>query len=117
MTKPEGGKGPYATERRKGAFGSYWWVVGPGFNELNPLVFYVPDAATRTELLLNTAYAAGLASRDDLRKALEEASRHSTYGEDDEYGIRCCCKVPDYLPHAKHCELTKALSADEEAGK
>lgn len=113
MTKQEGGKGPYSVE----PFGEgQRYIKGP-FPPGTVLVTVGLEEGTVISKMCNMAYAAGRESRDDLRKALEEASRHSTYGEDDEYGIRCCCKVPDYLPHAKHCELTKALSADEEAGK
>lgn len=103
MTEPEGGKWPYDFRIVAGNI----ILNSRGSVEAQGLICAA----------LADAYAAGRASREPLRKALFEASGHSTYGEDDEYGIRCCCQVADYLAHAGHCELMKALSADEEAGK
>lgn len=92
MTEPEGGKGPYdftivASDIIRNSRGSV-------------------EAQGLICAALEDAYAAGRASRDDLRKALESA-RKTIAGFPMSLGYYITS-----LP-----EIDKALSADEEAGK
>lgn len=47
-----------------------------------------------------------------MREALRKAAEYSdSAGPPRENGIRCCCGVEDYEPHAKDCEIDSVLSS------
>ncbi len=44
------------------------------------------------------------------RVTLIEVAEHSDFEEGAEFGVRSCCHVRDYRPHAESCAVMRAIS-------
>lgn len=44
------------------------------------------------------------------RVTLIEVAEHSDFREGEEFGVRSCCHVRDYRPHAESCQVMRSIS-------
>lgn len=95
MTEPEGGKGPFSILPFIEKWGA--WAEAAGMSL---------KMADELGAMVNHAYAAGRASRDNLRKALESAGCAA-----QEQGPEC------FNSSRFPCERCKAIADDDKAGK
>jgi len=71
------------------------------------------EAAVRVMLEMQERIKVLEGEKERMKTALKLASEYDDYAGDEprENGIRCCCRVEDYEPHAKDCEIMSVLAS------